>query len=259
MHASYLVKRYSFIPLELVRKAFIEKDPGIFPPNSLLITFDDGLKSNCELLGVFKNFRIRPTIFLPTGLVGTNRKIWTRTLDRHSAKENEIYKRLISLPNAQKDKELFNYNRHYYDKEYPEREILNEAEIGKMLPHVDFQSHGITHAIFTKCSDQELRQELTESKKKIENLTGKECFAVAYPNGEFGQREIMMAEEAGYCLGREALGPGLNKPFGSSMALKAVSMKTGFSTEDVEKALYTGATKFLLNSLANSVSLGKPV
>ncbi len=53
---------------------------------------------------------------------------------------------------------------------------------------IEFGSHTITHSILTKVSDEELERQLSESKKMIEELTGKKVESMAYPTGAYNSK-----------------------------------------------------------------------
>ena len=71
-----------------------------------------------------------------------------------------------------------------------------------MLENVDFGSHSRFHPILTTCSDDECGDEIKESSREIEELTGRSCVHFAYPNGDYGEREIDMLKRAGYVSAR---------------------------------------------------------
>ena len=63
---------------------------------------------------------------------------------------------------------------------------------------VEIGSHGVTHAHLTRLSDDELRNELGESKAEIEDVLGRPCRELAYPYGEHDERVRAAARAAGY-------------------------------------------------------------
>jgi peptidoglycan/xylan/chitin deacetylase (PgdA/CDA1 family) len=66
------------------------------------------------------------------------------------------------------------------------------------LQHLDVGSHGVTHAHLTRLSDEELRRELVESKRQIEDELGRACPDFAYPYGEHDDRVRAAVRAAGY-------------------------------------------------------------
>jgi peptidoglycan/xylan/chitin deacetylase (PgdA/CDA1 family) len=63
---------------------------------------------------------------------------------------------------------------------------------------VDIGSHGVAHAHLTRLTDAELRRELTESKRQIEDELGRPCADLAYPYGEHDERVRAAVRAAGY-------------------------------------------------------------
>ncbi len=62
-------------------------------------------------------------------------------------------------------------------------------------------SHTMTHPVLTNVDDALMREELAESKQALEQLTGRECAAIAYPTGKVDARVVTAAEAAGYVAG----------------------------------------------------------
>jgi peptidoglycan/xylan/chitin deacetylase (PgdA/CDA1 family) len=81
--------------------------------------------------------------------------------------------------------------------------FLAPADIRRLVD--DYQatigSHGATHARLADCGKQRLKEELTASKKYLEDLLGREIDTISYPHGSVDQRVCDAAGEAGYRLG----------------------------------------------------------
>lgn len=63
---------------------------------------------------------------------------------------------------------------------------------------MSIQSHGLTHRPMASLSKKELSIELEESKKIIEDITGKEVCCLSLPHGSFDLKVLRLAREAGY-------------------------------------------------------------
>jgi len=63
---------------------------------------------------------------------------------------------------------------------------------------VEFGSHGHSHTDLTGCSDAKLKEELTNSKSIIEDLTSGEITSISYPFGCSDVRVRNAAAEIGY-------------------------------------------------------------
>ena len=94
VHLSVLGRRYRFISLRDYAEACESGRTSSLPPKSMVITLDDGLRSNRELLDVFRKHQLTPTIFTCTGIVNTHRRFWwTAPIEN----DNEI-ERLKRIP-----------------------------------------------------------------------------------------------------------------------------------------------------------------
>lgn len=63
---------------------------------------------------------------------------------------------------------------------------------------ISIQSHTVTHRSMTDLSDEELRIELVESKRKAEEELGHPVDYIAYPTGTYNLHIAEMVKEAGY-------------------------------------------------------------
>lgn len=81
--------------------------------------------------------------------------------------------------------------------------FLNSSELKELAgaPGASVGAHGRSHRRLTECSDLELAEELTGSKRYLEDLLGRSVTTVAYPHGAVDFRVRNAAEEAGYSSG----------------------------------------------------------
>jgi peptidoglycan/xylan/chitin deacetylase (PgdA/CDA1 family) len=63
---------------------------------------------------------------------------------------------------------------------------------------LSFEDHTLSHISLPKASDAEVRNQLVKSKEALEWRLGKKVEYLAYPGGEYDQRVIQLAKEAGY-------------------------------------------------------------
>ena len=70
-----------------------------------------------------------------------------------------------------------------------------------MKDFVDFQSHTLFHPCLPKCNNIEARIEIFASKEILENDYSLQIYAMAYPNGDYSDRDIELCREAGYTCG----------------------------------------------------------
>jgi peptidoglycan/xylan/chitin deacetylase (PgdA/CDA1 family) len=130
------------------------------------VTFDDGFASTIELvLPGLTHKAIPATFFIPTAYLGKE-AAWIANIDRRQ--------RVGRIITADSLRLLCKHN------------------------YVTIGSHGINHRRLTEMKDDEAREELTESKRLLENITGKEVKGHSFPFGAYNDSHITMARKAGY-------------------------------------------------------------
>lgn len=193
-HLEYLSRRYRFITLaQLVDALGDRRRFSKLPPNSVVITFDDGLRGNRALLPLFRRYRVVPTIYLCTRIVDTDRHYWF-------LEPGVDVERLKGVPNDERVAHLREHTGFTDTREYPEasRQSLTLAEIEEMKDSVDFQSHSLTHPVLTLTAEMQCRDEIFASKEEVEALTGRPCLHFSFPNYDYSERELRLVREAGY-------------------------------------------------------------
>ncbi len=193
-HIAYLSRHYTIISLDALVAAIYEKDFSQIPAKSVVITIDDGHAGNIDLLPLFKQYGIRPTLFVCTQIINTHRHFWFK-IDGQSKREREKLKR---LPNAERLAHLKRVIDFEPETVYPNRQALNIQEMKAMIRDVDFQPHTQFHPILPRCTEIECRQEILGSKTDLEELLKIECSDFSYPNGNYTEREIEIAKAAGF-------------------------------------------------------------
>ncbi len=225
----FLKKYFTVIPIDYLADALDREK--ILPKRALAITFDDGYRDNylCAF-PLLKKYQSSATIFLTTGFIGTKKSLWwdelqqiisrstanifwrfsERALNRKfNGSANSTYQQLNdhlkSIDNASRDR-FIEESRQFFqiEKEADETsaEMLRPADIKEMTDAgISFGSHTESHLILSKASVERAKQELIKSKQDIEQMTGKEVRAFAYPNGgpnDFNHRSIELLRECGY-------------------------------------------------------------
>ena len=98
------------------------------------------------------------------------------------------------------------------------KKFLTEIQLKKISssPLVTIGSHSKTHPYLTKCDHLELKSEIIDSKKYLEDLTGNAINSFAYPFGDVNSYVANVVEESGYDFAVTTYpGPinSINKPF----------------------------------------------
>jgi len=141
------------------------------------VSFDDGF-SNCRnnMMEITAGLEIPVIIYLPTDFIGLQ-----------TDKEADL----------QKIKSFYPEDEHILS-------FLNWEECKSMLPHqISFGSHTCSHANLARCTPEQIRHELSESKRIIEQQLGVPCPHFACPWGRSGidfipEVTTPIAQELGY-------------------------------------------------------------
>ena len=191
-HLTVLGKLYNLIPL----RRYIEwrngktRDP--LPPYALIVTLDDGHRGNTALAPVFMRHAVKPTIFLCSAIVGTNRSYWWKLVPNQDERE-----RLKRVPDQERVRRLKEMG-FVETQDTTERQALSYDEIALLKDIVDFQCHTRLHPVLPQCSPERASEEIGMAKTELEQRLGRLVYALAYPNGDYSDREIALARAAGY-------------------------------------------------------------
>lgn len=226
IHFATLLSRYNVISLSDFLAARSSQTTERLPPKALIITFDDGHRSNYGLTSVIQRHRIPITIFLCSGIVGTQRHYWWL----HTNDSGEV-QALKALPDEQRVKTLLGKG-HADRREYESRQSLSRDEIEEMKSAVDFQSHTVFHPILPACSIDRARWEIVTSKEALDSEHGLKVYALAYPNGDYSDREVGLLQNAGYTCGL-TLDAGFNDSDTDPFRLRRVALPDDAEVNEV--------------------------
>jgi poly-beta-1,6-N-acetyl-D-glucosamine N-deacetylase len=244
-HLTVLGAHYDFVALRDYMEARRSKDATALPKHAIVVTLDDGLKSNFQLLEVFERHSVVPTMFVTSGIIGTDRRFWWTMVPGGRA-ETERLKR---VPDAERVAALRSAG-HSETEAFPDRTALSRAEVEEMRGYADFQSHTVLHPILSRCSDERAWNEIAGSRMDLENDYGFAVYALAYPNGtldDFGDREVTLAARAGYGCALTTV-PGTNDLRTDPFRLRRIIIPADASRDEivVKASLLTEYVKRLL-------------
>src|SRR3989344_8880511 len=191
-HLAVLRRFYSIMSL----RDFIDRrrtgGRDALPRYPLVITLDDGHLGNAKLLDLVVRENLPMTVFLCSGIIGTHRHFWWKEID--SAAERAY---LRGLPDSERLREL--EQRGYRETaSYPDRQALSREEIQAMAPHIDFQAHTRLHPVLPRCTAARAHDEIAGCKEELARNFGLDIHAFAYPNGDYCDRDVALAMQAGY-------------------------------------------------------------
>lgn len=203
-HLAYLTKQYNVVSFSDVVEILTSGDWRRLPDYPLVLHFDDGYMRNAKLLEMCAKFNIRPTLYICSHIVDTNRFFWSKLKDGKSKMLRMVdYQVLLD--------KLFKEADYTPTTEYQHRQALNQSEIRKMMAQFDIQSHGRFHFSAITLSESELDSELSESKARVSELSGAPCEHFSFPYGDHTDREVAAVRSHGYRSARTTR-PGWIRP-----------------------------------------------
>jgi len=187
-HVEFLHRSgYRAVGLAEVVRHLRGEAPGVERP--LAITFDDGY--DClyrQALPVLQEFSFTATVFMVAGCIGG--------INEWDANRTMVAEPMLTAEH-----------------------LVELARCG-----IEIGSHGMTHDRLTGLADGKLRAALRDSKRKLEDLTGRAVTAVAYPYGDHNEKVRGAAAECGYVVGC-GTARGVNRPGDDPFALKRVNIR----------------------------------
>ncbi len=223
---NYWKRHYSIISMQDYLNARNKKSNYKLPLKPMVLTLDDGHKGNYQLISLIKALKIPVTIFLCSGIVGTNRHFWF-------LQRNLNIDKLKTLSDD-KLQSILSGNNFYEKHEYNTRQALSDSEISEMkrLSFFDLQSHTEFHPVLTKCSNEKAFNEIDLSKITLKNKYKLNITGLAYPNGDYNEREVVFAKKAGYKYA-VTTNPGYNSLKTDLFKLKRLSVNDSGNLDEI--------------------------
>lgn len=260
----YLRKNFNVIPLDALIGYL--KDRKNLPPRSIIITFDDGWRDNYIFaFPILKRYDLPATIFLSTDYIGTSKIFWFQAInfilrsraltsqkmthilnkfEQISLEERKALVRSSALvdPFIEKLKRIKPDIQERIVREMIKESDLRTNEIGKrrwMLDweeiekmgekQISFGSHACSHRILTHLNLADIKRELIQSKRAIEEKTERPVNCFAYPNGDYSPKIRELVKEAGYLCGCAVEGAGGRQDEIDLFALPRIGIHEGMS------------------------------
>ena len=190
----------------------------------VVLTADDGYRSNLHLLPLLERYRIRLLLFVTTGFI--DRSIYPYEVElshvlgsldvlrwsgqvyhlQHEADRDALYDQIRRplKPKSFLQRETAMHRlamENGYDRGAMQQDVfLRWEEISEMARHpfVEVGSHGVSHVVLTKQNPFSTLEELRGSKHQIESKIGKPVSRISYPYGSSCAWVRAMARWAGY-------------------------------------------------------------
>jgi peptidoglycan/xylan/chitin deacetylase (PgdA/CDA1 family) len=266
-HLEYLRNHFSIISLETLMDHYLHG--RTLPPNPVVVTMDDGFRSNYTLaFPLLRKYQVPATIFLATAFVDEKRHQWAdrveyavdhATPDALAALSAEyatdgnpglsrggslvqLKARLKSIPQEQRAAIVEAIEDRLACSLLTAPEIpaiyqpLEWSEIEEMRGTglVSFGNHTVSHFILSRCTPEVVREELSVAKRVIEERTGAPCPLFCYPNGargDFDARTRDIVQEVGHMCALTTVA-GFNDARSDVYGLKRVGVLNGQSFAD---------------------------
>ncbi len=251
-HMRLLADLYRPISLREMLECLDRKD---IPERAVVVTFDDGYRDNfTHAYPILCQYSIPATIFLATDAIGGTRLLWydkifyafsktnvtyfpglgemkgcsiERSIDRNAARETIL--NILRASSNEQRLDLVEEVLTLLDIPEPipsEGVMLSWQEIRSMQGNgVHFGAHTVTHPILSKLPEVQIRKEVKESKRIIEDQLGTKVDTFAYPNGkkeDYNQVVKKILQEEGYQCAVTTI-PGINTEASDPFALKRLS------------------------------------
>lgn len=191
----WLAKHYNIISLQDFIAACQDPARHSLPPKALILTFDDGHIGNYHLLPVVQRLQVPLTIFLCAGIIDTNRHFW------FTYKHPEVSKSALKRASNRDRLRILRGIGFTPEREFQTPQAMNRQQIQQIRDYVDLQAHTMSHPCLPRCTNQEAQEEILTSKEVLEKDYGLPINAIAYPNGDYSERDIELVKSAGYRCG----------------------------------------------------------
>lgn len=178
------------------------------PPNAVAVTLDDGFEDNYKhAFPVLDKYRIPATIFLASGMMGKS-NLWMQKLG------------------------------------YQKHSMLDWDQIKTMAqsPLMTFGAHTASHAKLTELEHDDLAQEISQSKQRIEEVIGASVNYFAYPYGQYSQQAVEMVKKYGFKIACTT-DSGFNNKTTNPLRLKRIEVYGADSVRNLTNKLRFGANQ----------------
>lgn len=219
-HVVFLKRYFDIVSFN---EAMMRVRPGLGRKPLLVLNFDDGYRDNyLYAFPILKKYGITASIFLTVDYIGTKKSFWwdsVRDIIVNSPKSAGLKEDIAIIENINRSlKKLLNEEERYLkiqklkqefcfkEKSSKERDILNWREIKEMLSYgIDFGSHTLTHPDLTSLKESEVKKEVLNSKKILEDRLRTNIYSFSYPYGFYNDDIKKIIKESSYSYARTCL------------------------------------------------------
>ncbi len=225
-HMETLANGFNVLPLSEAIDRLVKRS---LPPRAACITFDDGYRDNFTVASpVMQRYGLPSTIFVSTGFLDGGR-MWndsvieavrrapgtvidaqklglgTHSVATDAERSQTIHKLLDQLKYLPFAERLARVKKlcELIGAELPTDLMLSTLDvIAARRANIEIGAHTVNHPILTQIDDQQARNEMTESKVRLEEILKEKITLFAYPNGrpdqDYATRHAQMVKEVGF-------------------------------------------------------------
>ncbi len=174
----------------------------------IILTFDDGYFNNMLSLQILEKYKIPASFFITGNNIKDNISFWWDIIYKYRTKEGASK---IAIRNEQENVKQYKYDyiNSYIIKNFGKDSLKPWSDIDRPMtedevkilaknPYTLIGNHTLNHAILTHYDKDEIRREFIGSNEYLKKLTGLVPNVVAFPNGDFNESAIEIAEELGF-------------------------------------------------------------
>lgn len=220
----YLSRHYHFLPLSKLLDCY-ERQQSI-PPNSVVITFDDGFRDNfTNAYPILRQYHVPATVFLATGCVSNGDLPWPQQVgymfqktkvdrvchittkevpvtlrtsrDRNVARAT-VREVLGHMPRVERERSLLELS-GLLQVDIPRDRMLTWDHVKTMQNGgIEFGAHSFSHPWMARLSPEEARWEMEASLHDIQHRCGTARPPFVFPAGSFTPDLVRMAISVGF-------------------------------------------------------------
>ena len=203
---------------------------GALPPRAICITFDDGYANNCSVaLPILAARRVPATVFVAPGFLNGKRMFNDTILETirrapeaidlspeglspidfsRGATRLEVWEKLVGKLKYLEPVERLRRVEALAERlgVTPPSDLMMTDDQVRTLHQsgIEIGAHTMTHPILTRVDAETALREMTDSRQRLEEITGAPVRSFAYPNGrprrDYDHTHVGLARDAGFDL-----------------------------------------------------------
>ena len=165
------------------------------------ISFDDGNKEFLDLLPTIEKYKVPVTVFVPTNPVKEGNYWWDYAGKHEQSKYSGLptIESFKLLPVQEFDLKLDVLREHLK----LERSCMTVSQLKELAkhPYITIGAHTVSHPILKNCDAVRQAKELAEGQMQLNEWLQQYTVYLAYPNGDYNEQTLELADKYGYRLG----------------------------------------------------------